>query len=63
MLETLRVAAGRKDWPHDIDMMACWPGSVGQGIHQDGTFSMLAFIVATEVVNGTVFGDYVGKDL
>ena len=55
VLETLRVAAGRQNWPHDIDMMACWPGSVRQGTHQDGAFSMLASI---EAVDGTVFGDY-----
>ena len=69
-METLRIHAGRKSWPHDIDCMASWPqrplGQVQrqpQDFHQDGCFSMLACTVFTQQSQGTIFGDYLGKDI
>ena len=70
IMETLRLKAGRKSWPHDIDCMASWPqnplGEVQrrpQQLHQDGCFSMLAVTVFLTQSQGTIFGDYRGKEL
>ena len=64
ILETLRVAAGRKDWPMDVDALCSWPGSTPQKNHQDGTFSLLASTVALESnTECTVFGNYWGSNI
>ena len=63
VMETLRKRAGRKSWPHDIDMMASWPGGQPQEMHQDGTFSMLACTVFLGPSQGTHFADYKGKEV
>lgn len=64
VLDTLRLAAGRKDWPLDIDCMCNWFGSTPQENHQDGTFSLLACTVALQSDTlSTMFGDYAGRNI
>ena len=64
VLKTLKDAAGRKEWPMDIDALANWPGSTPQENHQDGTFSMLACTVALQSNTPcTMFGNYVGANV
>ena len=64
ILETLKLAAGRKDWPFDIDCMCNWSGSTPQENHQDGTFSLLACTVALQSNTlCTMFGAYAGRNV
>jgi hypothetical protein len=64
VLETLKLAAGRQDWPLDIDCMCNWFDSTPQQNHQDGTFSVLACTVALQSNTlCTMFGAYAGRNV